>query len=398
MKQERPPPIGAGSPTPQADSPLSAKESAAVRTQLERILASSPFRNSKRYPALLRYVVERALEGQASELKERNIAVDVFGRSLSYEPSADPIVRITAAEVRKRLAQYYQVNSRSNELIIDLPLGSYVPEFRSPAETTASSAASSTALQKRREVPRLAILIGFSVLLIGIGLLFWFRGRNQRLALDQFWAPVIASPGSVMLCVGPSPQSDSHASQLPSAVGWADVMTLARLTGPVAAHQKSFRFCRADRVTFSEFERTAAVLVGAFNDDWTIRLMQGSRFTFRHEGSLEWIEDRQNPASKKWSLNTGDISGNKPPNLKQDYAIVSRIFNTRTGGITITVAGLFGFGTDAAGKFLTDSTYMQSLIRSAPPDWQRKNLQLVIGTEIVAGSAGPPHVLATTFW
>jgi hypothetical protein len=254
-------------------------------------------------------VVERTLEGQASELKERNIAVDVFGRGLTYEPSADPIVRMTAAEVRKRLAQYYQVNTGNSELIIDLPLGSYVPEFRPPAELSDSSAAPLTALQKKGASPRLAVVIVLLVLLISAGLSLWFRGRNQPLAIDQFWGPVIASPGSVMLCVGASPhQTDSDTSHLPSAVGWADVTTLARLTGLIAGHQKSFRFCRADRVTFGEFERTAAVLVGAFNDDWTIRLMQGSRFTFRHEGSLEWIEDRQNPASKKWGLNTVEIS------------------------------------------------------------------------------------------
>ncbi len=69
---------------------------------------SAPFRNSKRYPAFLRYVVEQELNGASSELKERTIAIEVFGKDPYYDPAVDPVVRISAGEVRKRLAQYYQ--------------------------------------------------------------------------------------------------------------------------------------------------------------------------------------------------------------------------------------------------------------------------------------------------
>src|SRR5271169_5666366 len=90
-----------------------------VREQLERILQSAPFRNSRRYPALLRYVVEHTLEGKTDVLKERTIAADVFGRPVTYDPSNDPVVRTSAAEVRKRLAQYYQEASHSAEIRIE---------------------------------------------------------------------------------------------------------------------------------------------------------------------------------------------------------------------------------------------------------------------------------------
>ena len=107
-------------------------DASAVRAQLERILLSAPFRNSKRYPALLRYVVEQELNGASSELKERTIAIDVFGRDPYYDPSVDPVVRISAGEVRKRLAQYYQEVADADQLRIELPVGSYRPEFVAP--------------------------------------------------------------------------------------------------------------------------------------------------------------------------------------------------------------------------------------------------------------------------
>jgi hypothetical protein len=91
------------------------------------------FSNSKRYPALLAHTVEQTLQGNASELKERSIGIDVFNRSPTYDANADPVVRITAGEVRKRLVQYYYDSAHDGELVIELPIGSYVPTFHSPA-------------------------------------------------------------------------------------------------------------------------------------------------------------------------------------------------------------------------------------------------------------------------
>ena len=108
-----------------------------IREQLERLLAHPLFANSKRYPALLAYVVEQTLLGNAADLKERSIGIEVFGRAPTYDANADPVVRITAGEVRKRLSQYYYDSARDSEVVIELPTGSYVPVFRpleAPAE------------------------------------------------------------------------------------------------------------------------------------------------------------------------------------------------------------------------------------------------------------------------
>ncbi len=110
-----------------AQSNLNSEQS--VRDQLERGLAHPLFANSKRYPALLAYTVDQTLRGNASELKERSIGIEVFGRSPSYDANADPVVRITAGEVRKRLMQYYYDSAHDGELVIELPIGSYVPVF-----------------------------------------------------------------------------------------------------------------------------------------------------------------------------------------------------------------------------------------------------------------------------
>ena len=112
-----------------------------MRAQLRRLLAHPLFTNSKRYPALLAYTVEQTLKGKAAELKERTIGIEAFGREPDYDANADPVVRIAAAEVRKRLIQYYYDSTHAGELVIELSAGSYVPAFReaeAPAQATAS--------------------------------------------------------------------------------------------------------------------------------------------------------------------------------------------------------------------------------------------------------------------
>ncbi len=101
-----------------------------IREQLDRMLRSTHFNQSRRYPALLRFVVEETLGGRGDLLKERTLGIQVFGRDPSYDTAADPVVRVTIAEVRKRIAQYYHDEARDGELRIELPAGHYVAEFR----------------------------------------------------------------------------------------------------------------------------------------------------------------------------------------------------------------------------------------------------------------------------
>jgi hypothetical protein len=88
--------------------PATPEEYRAIHDHLERILASSVFRNSKRYSSVLKYIVERTIEGAGDQLKERTIGIEVFGRAPDYDTASDHAVRSAASEIRKRLAQYYQ--------------------------------------------------------------------------------------------------------------------------------------------------------------------------------------------------------------------------------------------------------------------------------------------------
>lgn len=117
------------SKTPAADV-----EPTEVRQVLETILTSKYFVNAHKKKGFLRLICDLYLEGRANEVNEYRIAFDVFGRDKSYNPSADPIVRVVAHEIRKKLELYYQNEGAQDEIWLEIPAGSYQPIFtRHPA-------------------------------------------------------------------------------------------------------------------------------------------------------------------------------------------------------------------------------------------------------------------------
>jgi hypothetical protein len=101
----------------------------AVREHLRRIVESPAFKGSERSREFLVVIVEKALAGQFEELKERVLGVELFGRATSYDTGEDAVVRVTASDVRKRLLRYYSESETQSDLRLDIPVGSYIPDF-----------------------------------------------------------------------------------------------------------------------------------------------------------------------------------------------------------------------------------------------------------------------------
>ena len=102
----------------------------AARQELDRVLASATFRQVDRLKRFLRFVALEALQGRGDQLKEYVIGVQVFDKSASFDPRADPIVRVQARRLRTRLARYYREEGADDTVVVDLPKGGYAPIFR----------------------------------------------------------------------------------------------------------------------------------------------------------------------------------------------------------------------------------------------------------------------------
>src|ERR1700730_6269611 len=110
---------------------LSELRERAVRTELNRLLESSAFRTSKRCREFLEHIVQHTISGPAGSLKERSIGVELFQLPQDFDTGQHTIVRVTANEVRKKLAQHYLAeNGSSHAVKINLPPGSYSAEFK----------------------------------------------------------------------------------------------------------------------------------------------------------------------------------------------------------------------------------------------------------------------------
>jgi hypothetical protein len=411
-------------PVPQ--SALTSADHDEIRGQLERILTSAVFGTSKRYPAFLRFVVETTLDGHSECLKERTIGVEVFNRSADYDTNSDHVVRSAAGEVRRRLAQYYVQPGHAAEIQIDLPLGSYVPQFRRPvAELPAvKTPAVKTIVEPMREaVADHSVSLWKRYRLIAIALpiavsLFFILRVASALGqtdLDKFWNPVFASDPSkpILICIGsrfggfrpgqqqaaePNRVNNNGAEQLDSnplmrPVTMTDAVTLARLTDYMGTRRAPYKVLNPDSTTLADLRDSPAVLIGSRNNDWAIKSAGTLRFRFDVSSRPASIRDNMNP-SRSWSSPLGFRIGD----TGRDYAIVSRVVDPGVEQVIVTVAGLGPSGTLAAGEFVTNETYMKKLEALAPYGWEHKNLQVVISTEVVKGSSGPPRIDAAYFW
>jgi hypothetical protein len=386
----------------------------AIQEQLERLLANTRFKNSKRCPCLLRYLVENTLDGRTEHLRERTLGIDVFSRPTDYDTNTDPIVRATVGDIRKRIAQYYHEPGHENEIRIDLPSGSYVPEFRLPPAKEPEAVVRGAWL--RRWWKPLAVA---GIVIVAAAAALLLRPLIFRSPLDRLWAPVVDSSNSVLICVGPADKlrvsadlearAASGAAQAMSDaapslkdllsihdVALQDATTLARVAILVNTKGRTFRIQSDDATSLADLRAGPSVLIGAFNNAWTLRSAHQLRFTFEMDAVTNryWIRDRQNPARKDWQIDMG-LPYTK---LTEDYAIVGRFMNPATERMTVIGGGIGQYGTIAAGEFLTGEKYIKDLAAGAPANWERKNFEAVIAARVIDGSTGPPRILATCFW
>ena len=145
----------------------------AVREELGRVLSSTEFGRSERLSRLLRFLVDRHLEGRESELKESTIAVEVFGRRPDYDPKQDSTVRTEASRLRARLSKYYVGEGCRDPLVIELPKGGYVPVFGLPE----------AARETKRKAPRLMFSLAGLAVLTAATLWWWIQHRSAPIRI-----------------------------------------------------------------------------------------------------------------------------------------------------------------------------------------------------------------------
>lgn len=322
-------------------APIGEPDRAAIARELELILASSYFHASKRSQQFLKYVVQYRLDGNEEPLKERLIGTVLYNRPAGYATGDDSVVRVQAGEVRRRLEQYYQAPPADSHVHIDLPLGSYAPEFRwasvmPPANHNlpASRPLADTGILTETEAPaardlRKTVMWAaelFGILAVAAILIVasFYHKKAPDSVLNQFWSPIFATSKPALICL-PKPvfyqpsmalfkksekspgEFDKEVDRMngrphlrPSdRIAWGDMVEFSDFgvsEGDVkAAFRLSNLLMKAGKDTelrigsdygWDDLHNAPAVVIGAFSNPWSMKITSGLHFSFA-EGSPE---------------------------------------------------------------------------------------------------------------
>jgi len=168
---------------------------AAVRAELERLLAGQCLRDSDLLRRFLRYVVEHTLAGEADQLKEYRLGLEVFDRDESFDPRIDPVVRMAARRLRSKLQECYENGNAQSGLRIEVPKGGYAARFALVSPQRASDANAERQVEQRAREPAepassqwrrgaaAAAALAASLLIAGGG--FYYHSRPPKRLTNQ---------------------------------------------------------------------------------------------------------------------------------------------------------------------------------------------------------------------
>ena len=395
----------------------------AILKQLQEITKSQHFRNSKRCQALLAFSVRNTLAGEKENLRERHVGVELFGRQPTYDTNNDPIVRVAAVEVRKRLAQYYQDEGRDATIHIDLPPGSYVANFHSSAPvlvqlkeedkplvaaelpgelapspmTTVAEGSTSTA---RRFSVRAAGIA--AVLVLATAAAAAIHLQESRNSERDFWAGFVSGATEIPVVIGQLREpSDAALSTdtLRTAVHrnlrllpFGDAAAAITICNTMASLSRHCSLKPSRTTDITEIRTNPAIFIGAYNNPWAVRVTSPLPFRFADEPKREIVDS-------KTSEVIGSVDFNSPAStITTDYAIIARYHSDVTDSQIVVIAGIGPMSTESAAEYITSPEDLAQLKAAAPDTWHGQNLEAVIATDVVDGRPGHVRLVATRFW
>ena len=285
--------------------------------------------------------------------------------------------------------------------MIDLPPGTYVPEFHPGHEKAVPVALA----QSRSHRPLYALAAVFALLALAVSAAYWIHQHRTADPLDQFWSPLFQGHKEVFVCTAPVPvYSDvRNLSANPPAkaedfvlipnrfVAVSDVSSAIQIADMFARTGKPYKLRVGNDTSFRDLLDSPAVLVGFSYTNWH---EIGEHFRYAIDLSQRPFGVWDNGVRTNWTIKTHPDD----PQLAEDYAIVSRVLYPGTNNFIVEITGISHYGTEAGTSLVTNPTILEQALRKMPPGWQQKNVQLVLHTEVVSGYPSIPTVVASHVW
>jgi len=402
-----------------------------LREHLREIIASPAFKGSRRSQQFLQHIVEKTINGHAHEVKERSLGVDLFARSPSYDTGEDAIVRVTASDVRKRLHQFY--SETRFEVRIDLPSGSYVPEFHRvaaavPIPLVPAHAPATATPRPRFHRPTLYVSIGLA---IASFLWLWFReSPTSRLSPEKLlpWSTILHRDRQIQVILSDPdlavtqemldfrvtlsdyanrrfvPDLQSHDAVVQRALALlrgADVasvdvgivLNIARLATARLAQVKT-RTARSLQLRDFQTDDDFVLLGSPRSNPWGGLYQDQADFDFVYDDG----QRREIVRNKR--VQKGELPRYVPTakgwDTGQAYAIVAFMRNAGQTGHVLLLAGTNAEGTEAAGRFATDLELLSGTLRKfgIDPTGPVRHFEVLLEVRTMAGSPSALAVIA----
>ncbi len=247
-------------------------------TQVQRIVSSKTFKTSEVHRNLLTYLAEKSLSGDAQNLKEYTVGLDVFGKPSSYDPRQESVVRMHVGRLRQKLTEYYRTDGAEDPIVVDLPKGGFALTFTPrpvPVEPAVVPPPPPARTVSHREITLAALLVA-ALVIAGYFALRLIRvqqtGSSTTAALavqpwtadlQELWSPLLSSdrPLMVTLATGATGSAGSSAPSSVTAVGTANA---AFLLGQFLGQRKHNVFpIRSDLLSMGEIAMGDVIFVGS---------------------------------------------------------------------------------------------------------------------------------------
>jgi hypothetical protein len=334
----------------------------ANQIQVQRIIQSKPFRTSEIHRNLLHYLAEKSLSGTADSLKEYTVGLDVFAKPASYDPRQESVVRMHAARLRQKLAEYYRTEGVNDAVIVDLPKGGFRVTFETrevaPEPVAALPEEVRTPNPRRRKEKILGGLLLLSVLCVAIlGYQLWrektiFVDRAPKISsltpdLQALWGPILGSNRPLMFC-------------LAAANGSAGAGTAggAFLLGEFLAQRKdNVLLTRSDQLAMPEVLMDNVIFLGAVSGNRQIQtLSKGQPLVLEPDGIRNLSPQPGEPAF------IPDQPLGPSHGTEETHALITHVPGLYGNGDILYLSGNQISSTVAAVRAMTDPTLARALV------------------------------------
>jgi len=391
-----------------------------VQSQVNRILASDPFRDSPALQRLLTYLVEEAKEGRSEGLKEYSIGTSVFQRGAEFDPRTDSIVRVQMGVLRKKLAKYYAEAGARDELVVEVPRGHYAPAVHLRPAVTPPTAEHQT---PQRRLPRwLAAGVLALAIVAGVGFFLLQNAPRPTRASDlkaaqwanhPVWKGFFDSGNPTKLVVGvpfmfsiggmmardpmvnnaEDMQASDHVKSLAKTVGpvrpcevytgLGEAAGINLLTRFFASASQDLTLIRSRLAKWQDLATGNAIFLSSARfRTLDKQIDRPVDFEFVAHGSRLVAHIRNPRPGEQSDYDTAIGGGPDGSDDGTDYALVSVWPGTLPGRRIITMGGTYTWGTEGAAEYLTDgpslSELKNRLATGMPADPARHGLQILL--------------------